>query len=277
MDRIIAATDLTARSHGVLGRATLAARALGAGTSAPASVCHVHVLPAGASPAREADARARIAAELTQTPGAGDVPSEIRILRGRPESALAEIVAESRATLLILGLHRARPVLDLLRLTTMERIVLRANVPVLIAQAPPKGPYARVLASVDFAPACAAALAAAARLAPAAEFHAIHALHLELREKFAPGNLEHSRAMTQAQALRTVFLALPGLPPNLEMPEIVPGGVHEVLAFRIDELHPDLLTIGTHSGRDPGALGNYARDLMRAPPTDVLVAKPAPA
>lgn len=270
MQQIIAATDLSALSDGVAARACLIGQALGAG------VIHVHVLPAGAAAAREGDARTRMQTALAATPGAGAAP-EIRVLRGRPESVLADLAAETGAGLVVLGPHRVRPVFDLLRLTTMERIVLRAEVPVLIAVQAQPAPYRRVLASADFAPASARALAAAAEIAPAAEFHAIHALQLDLREKFALGNVEHSRAMTRAEALRTAFLAMPGVPPCLHLPEIVPGGVHEVLAFRLEELQPDLLTIGTHSGRDPAALGNYARDLMRAPPTDILVAKPLPA
>jgi nucleotide-binding universal stress UspA family protein len=80
--------------------------------------------------------------------------------------------------------------------------------------------------------------------------------------------------MKAAEMQRTAFMALKGLPAALQMPEIVPGGVHEVLQFRIAELQPDLVVIGSNSGRDTTSLGNYARDLMRAPPTDMLVAKP---
>jgi hypothetical protein len=49
-------------------------------------------------------------------------------------------------------------VLDVLRLTTMEKIVLAAPVPVLIAHREPSRPYRRVLALTDFSPASAAAL-----------------------------------------------------------------------------------------------------------------------
>jgi len=66
----------------------------------------------------------------------------------------------------------------------------------------------------------------------------------------------------------------PGLPPNMTPPEIVRGGVHEVLRYRMAEGQTDLLVIASQSGRDPSRLGNYARDLMRAPPTDILVTKP---
>ena len=177
--------------------------------------------------------------------------------------------------MIVLGLHRERRVLDLLRLTTMERIVLAAPCPVLIAHRPAEGPYRQVLALSDFSPASAAALVAAARLAPAAQFHAIHALQMRLGARAIPGKHEFDTALARAEAARTAFLALPGLPALAEAPEIVPGGVHQVLAFRRDELGADLACIGAHSGRNPDALGNYARDLMRAPPTDLLVAKPA--
>lgn len=267
MTTIIAATDLTERSAGVLGRAAVIARTTGA------ALIPVHVMPDGSAVAQEVGAEELLRAELAQLPD-GIRIAEIRILQGRPEVVLPDLAEAEGAALLVLGLHRPRRVLDLLRLTTMERIVLNADVPVLIARNGPAGPYRCVLASTDFAPACARALAAAATIAPDAEFHAIHALRQDLRDKFGPGDIGDSRAMTQAEILRSAFVIMPGVPASLHLPEIIPGGVHEVVAFRLDELRPDLLAIGTHSGRVPGAIGNYARDFMRDPPTDVLVAKP---
>ena len=265
MVSIIAASDLTVRSREVAGRALALAGQLGA------RVILVHAVAPGTSAKRIADAERRLAGEL------GGGMGELRVLEGRPERVIPELAGQEGAAFVVLGLHRTRPVFDILRLTTMERIVLHAEAPVVIAHTPATHPYRTVLASIDFAPACAAALSAAARLAvPGAEFHAIHALHLPLRDKLSPAEVEESRAMTQAIALRDAFLRTPGLPEGLRLPEIVAGGVHEVLSFRLEELQPDLLAIGTHSGRDPGTLGNYARDLMRVPPTDMVVAKPPP-
>ena len=263
MGVIIAASDLTPRSRAVAGRALALAHRL------DARVLLIHCIPPGSAP-REAE-RARLALHASLEGRA----AEVRVLSGGPDRMIDTLCAEEDAVLVVLGLHRPRPLRDILGLTTMEKIVLRAPVPVLIAHTPPSRPYRTVLASTDFAPACAAALAAAARIAaPEADFHAIHALQLPLREIFSPLDVTHSRAMTAAEGLRTAFLAMPGVPARLHPPEIVAGGVHEVLSFRLEELQPDLLAIGTHSGRDPETLGNYARDLMRAPPTDVLVAKP---
>ena len=265
MRTIIAASDLSALSQEVAGRALALAPHLGA------RVILAHCVAPGVPSGDIEKARAALHDAL------GGRPAEVKVLSGPPELALRDLCRAEDAMLVVLGLHKFRRVMDVLGLTTMERILLRAPVPVLIAHRPASRPYRIVLSSTDFAPACAAALAAAALIAlPDAEFHAIHALQLGLRDKLSHGGVENSRAMTAAQALSQAFVAMPGVPALRHPPEIVPGGVHEILSYRLEELQPDLLAIGTHSGRDPETLGNYARDLMREPPTDVVVAKPPP-
>lgn len=339
MRTIIAATDLSARSAQVLGRAvSLAAQKPGEQPGAPGQqqrdsmrIILVHVIePAGFSPRRalrlkgrstsqdavlaELDALAApfgvpapMAPELVGDGGAGSAPGSVPdaapaphatgvrtgtdrggplrgdgagpqiecvVAEGPPEEALSALVEETGADLLILGLHKERRVLDALRLSTMERILLACDCPVLIAHRPPANPYATVLGAVDFGPASARALVVAGQLAPTARFYAIHALHQPLRDKLSPGDPDDTTGMIQAGMLRQAFCQTPGLPAALHPPEIIPGSLYEVLMFRLDELRPDLLTIGTQSNRIEGALGHYARDLMRAPPTDMLIARP---
>jgi nucleotide-binding universal stress UspA family protein len=285
---ILAATDFTPRSARVAGRAAALAQVMGA------RLVLVHVLPARPTGPVQAATGQRVRPLLARLGLAGraitreaaqarlltlsqslPVPAETRLLEGPVGEALALAAAETGATLLVLGLHRERRVLDVLRLTSMEKIVLASPVPVLIAHQPGARPYARVLALTDFSPGSAAALTMAARIAPDASFHAVHALQVPLVAAVAGGDAAHDTALTRAELMRTAFLALPGLPPFQEPPELVPGGVHEVLDYRRRELGADLVCIGTHSGSDPDALGHYSRDLMRAPPSDLLVAKPA--
>lgn len=266
---ILAATDLSPRSAHVPGRAaalaaTLGARLILAHVGPDEGNRPVHLPPLGRARAKAEDLDA-IAASCGAEP---------RRLIGEPAAVLAELARTEEAALIVLGLHRERRVLDVLRLTTMERIVLQSPCPVLIAQWPADHAYDRVLAPTDFSAASGAALTMAGRIAPTAQFHAVHALHLPLGAIFKRGSHETDAALARAAKRCAAFLAMPGLPALAEPPEIVPGGVHQVLAFRSQELGADLVAIGAHSGRDPGALGNYARDLMRAPPTDLLVAKP---
>lgn len=248
---VIAATDLSPRSAAVAGRAARIAETLGA---------------------RLILAHAR-GESGEETPGDAAPEAETRLLAGEPGKAIAALARAENACLIVLGLHRERRVLDLLRLTTMERIVLAAPCPVLIAHQPPQDAYRHILAPTDFAEASAEALKMAARLAPGADLHAIHALQLPLGGLVKLAPRENDTAMEKAQARRAQFLATPGLPALAEPPEIVPGGVHEVLDYRRRELGADLVAIGLHSGREH-PLGYYARDLMRAPPTDLLIARP---
>lgn len=265
---ILAATDLSDRSAHVVGRAAILAKTLGA------RLHLVHVGPDEAAGrfglGRSKGSPATQLAALAEAQNA-----TLHLLSGDPAEALATLAAQENAALIVLGLHRERRVLDLLRLTTMERIVLAAPCPVVIAHQPPTQDYAQVLALTDFSTSSAQAMAMAARIAPRASFHAVHALILPIGKAFKPGSRDTDRALDSAESRKRAFLAFPGMPTFAEDPEIVPGGVHQVLAFRQSELDADLVCIGAHSGRKPDALGNYARDLMRAPPTDLLVAKAA--
>ena len=300
---IIAASDLSARSAQVGPRAArvaqaLAARLVLAHVTAPEKLEMLEL--AAAEPAEAVAGRSEAPigsprplwaigrllsrrgrrdavdpAEALEATAKGLTPAaELRLMAGAAAEELARLAQDEAAVLMVLGLHRERRVLDLLRLTTMEQIVLAAPVPVLIAHRNAAKAYRRVLALTDFSPASTAALRFAARIAPGAEFHAIHALQMPLSARFVAQDAASDDVLTQAEQMRAAFLASPGLPELAEPPEIVPGGVHEVLAFRQVELNADLVCIGTHSGRDPGQLGHYARDLMRAPPTDLLIAKP---
>ncbi len=265
MNTIIAASDLSDRSENVLGRAVALAEQL------DGRVLFVHAAPRGMPDMRAEAARAQMQ-EACDTLRGGE-RAEVRVLRDRPELAIPELAAAEKATLLVLGLHRPRPVLDLLRLTTMERIVLRTAAPALVAHTAFTRPYSKVLAALDFSASDAAALALAARLAPGADFYAIHALQLPLREKLPRGrDTMGTPSLQEARARCEAWMTTPGLP-DMTPPEIVPGPPHEVLAFRVDELRPDLVTIGASSKADPDRLGNHTRDLMREPPTDILVAK----
>ncbi|GAB4264881.1 MAG: hypothetical protein Kow0013_12540 [Pararhodobacter sp.] len=272
---VIAATDLSTRSEHVAGRAARIARDLGA------RLIVAHVCPPEGSappallvPLSKARGDAHTTARQALQRIAERVGAEARALEGEAPAALAELARTENAALLVLGLHRERRVLDLLRLTTMERIVLRAPCPALIARSAPEHDYRCVLAPTDFSRASAEALIVAARLAPKAERHAVHALQMPLGSIFRPGHAETEAQLASADERMQAFLATPGLPALTEPPVVVPGGVHEVLEFRRQDLGADLLAIGANPGPDPRVLGNYARDLMRAPQADLLVAKP---
>lgn len=277
INTILAATDFTARSDAVMARAAGLARSLGCRVVLAHAVSRPKALAPRLRKARRIprtedqaqDALAQLAAAYPE------LEISLHGVEGAADQVIADLARQHAADLVIMGLHKPRAVLETLRSTTMERITLDVPCPVLIAHDRNAAlPYRRVLGAITFAPASAEALRMAAIIAPGAEFHAIHALQLPLSEKLPQAEPETCATMTEAELLRSAFMRLDGVPDSLHLPEIVPGGVHEVLQFRIQELQPDLVVLGSHSGRDPSSLGNYARDLMRDPPTDLLIAKP---
>lgn len=265
MSVVLAATDLSALSARVPARAARAARALGM------TVVVVHVVPPGAPPDAVARLRATLEALLTES-GAPD-GSAVLVATGRPEEAIVSLAASLDAALVVLGLHELRPTLDLLRLTTMERIVLTLDTPALIAHVERAGDYAHILLATDFCPASAAAARMAHRLAPQARLAGVHALSLSLIERRPGVDPDSTASMAAAEDARAAWMAAEGMDTLLATPpEILPGDVHDVLGFALEDGPADLLAIGSGSLRHTGKLGHYARDLMRAPPTDMLVA-----
>ena len=272
---ILVATDLQQRSAAAPERAAALARQLGA------RVVLVHATPGRIGPVARFALRKKPASQDESETALARIADQYRDVRmehviasGAVEDVVSQTALDVSADLVVLGLHKVRKVLDTLRLTTMERIALAVSCPVLVAHTAAVMPYRRVLGAITFAPASAQAMATAGILAPDAEFNAIHALQLPLKDKLPTSEVENGTTMTTAMLLRDAFMRLDGLPPQMNVPEIIAGGVHEVLQFRINELNPDLIVIGSASGRNAASLGNYARDLMRAPPTDLLIAKP---
>lgn len=258
MQTILAAADDSDRSTPALARAVALAAATGA------AVVAVTALAGGDG--EPAAAQATLLARLADCPGAARIDFRAEALIGGAAEVVPAAARTAGAGLMVLGLHRPRA-LDLLRTTTMERILAAAPVPVLLARATPARPYARLLALTALAPACAAALAAARALAPAAEVMILHALHLALGDRRRP-----EVPAARAEAAAAEWLASPGLPADLPPVMVVPGGLAELVALAVEEFRPDLVALGA-GRRGDGTLGHTVRDLIRDPPADVLVAR----
>lgn len=271
----LVATDLSPRADRAVQRAFRLAGWVGADLVLVSVIDED--LPAEIAGQMRAAAELRLARFAASIPRSGEVAHDTRIVPGDPAAAIPALAAELDADLVILGLHRPRAFLDMLRETTMERIVRHSPRPVLLVRDPVDHAYATVLAALDFAPASTAALQLAAELAPEADIHGVHALHIPWRGFVAPqvreGAVEPFRL--DAEAALAAWTDIHPMPARLRGVEIVEGPAHRVLAERIETLAPDLLAVGAHgrAGAAPSLLGSLANDLMRAPPCDLLVAR----
>lgn len=272
MQNILVATDLSERGDRAVSRAARLARDLGARLLVVTVVDGE--LPDDIADAYTEGAEAaldRIVAALGKLAKTG---YQRHVLRGDPALAIATLAQAEAADLLVIGTHRERPFVDAFRDTTMERVVRQARCPVLIARNPAAGPYRGVVGAVDFSPAAAAALRAAAAIAPKARLCAVHALHIPFKglmptETDAP-------FLREARAAERDWRKSEALPEALDKVEIVEGAVLDVLAEAIRKNGADLVAVGAHAGAGlvTSLLGGFATGLIRNAGADVIVARP---
>ena len=273
---ILVATDMSNRSDRAMARAFHIARDLGA----PVVVMTVldDAMPAEMLPDLHNRCRERLDRYCAGLSG-GQVPFTVEVQTGDPAEDIIAAVEALQPRLLVLGTHRPRPFMDMLRETTMQRIVRRSQAPVLLATDRDDHEYRKVLLPTDFSPASAAAARLALEIAPKAELSALHALQVPYSGMLATApsaraDLEKPfrHDAKRADALWRQELDLSGMPPT----EIVLGAPQLLVRDRAGQGRADLIAMGAHGrvGAARAILGSVSTDLMRDPPCDLLIARP---
>ncbi len=269
---ILVATDLSERSDRALHRAVTLARDM----DCPLVVLHVmdDAMPEDMADALRGKAEARLERQCAAV--AEGVDCDLRVVLGDPTGQILKALGSDAPMLLVMGTHRPRPFLDGLRETTMMRIVRRGDCPALVVRDPGEARYETVLAACDFSPACDAAIDLAARIAPGAAIHPVHALHVPYSGMLAPsGGGVDAVAASFVQDAETRAAAW--TPPVATRPvRVVTGPAQAVLWREAESLSAHLICCGAHgrAGAAPALLGSLANDLMRESYCDVLIARP---
>lgn len=143
--RVLCATDLWPRSDGAVWRAHAVARAL----DAQLLLLHVVDPTESARAIRRRGARVRFVLDAQARKLAWwRNGAEISVRAGQPHKTIADIAIEWDADLIVLGPYRRR-FGDSLRGTTAERVIRRAERPVLVVNGVSAGPYRHVLLTAD--------------------------------------------------------------------------------------------------------------------------------
>ncbi|MFT4620433.1 MAG: nucleotide-binding universal stress UspA family protein [Sulfitobacter sp.] len=282
MKTIAVATDLSMRSDRAVARAWRLADEHNA-TLYVFSVVD-DTLPEALGETVAAETQARLVQFCEAQTGADKVTWHAQILRGAPDEALATAAKSYGADLMVLGLHRRRPFMDLIFETTMERLTRSLGCPVLIVRDPADHAYTCVLGALDFAPASADALRIARRLAPTAGLHAAHAVPVPyVGMATAPGLTGELPPMIDPApfmeaAVQQKYAWLDANPDLADLADISveEGSVQAVIGHKRAALRPDLISMGAH-GRAlpvPWLMGSFATDMMRDPPCDLLIVPP---
>jgi nucleotide-binding universal stress UspA family protein len=273
---LLLATDLSCRCDRALDRALM----LAAGWNAKLQVLHVieNEEPDHADeslPRRSAQTLAeRQLREATRDRG---IEAEILIEQGRPAEAILRKAVELDSELIVTGIARggtlARSVLG----TTVERLVHRAPMPVLVVKARPWHPYRKVVAASDFSESAAHALREALCMFPEARMSLAHAYRVPF-EGFISREANEGELLTDAQNGCAAFLSSLGVSADAvaEIECLIRYGSPEgVIGRHVWDQEIELAVMGTHgrSGRFSILMGSTAERLLAYLPCDVLVVR----
>jgi universal stress protein E len=280
MKEILVAADLSPSSERALGRAVILA------VDSRARLTALHVigdwLPDDIAEALQTRAEQSLRAQLAANPSAASVEIGVEIVRGDPFAEILTQAWRRRAELIVMGMHRKAPFLDLFRGTTVERVLRRGDLPVLVASSEPSRPYRRVLVAVDLSVSSRRALEFALRLVPDGEFHVVHAYDVPFAGFLtAPGSheqvaTEHAKQLAKMvdEEVRTFLGQFPELRTRCHL-LLERGETAEVLARAIGQVRPDLIALGTHgrTGIARAMVGSVAGEILANPPCDVVAVK----
>lgn len=287
MKSIMLATDFSERSDRALRRAVLLAGQSGA------TLKVVHVVDDD-QPRRIVDLEKELAESLLR-----DVRVTMRDVDGiecttdvvcaAPHRGIAQSVAQFRPDLLVVGPHRRQALRDVFVGTTAERTIRSVDCPVLMANAPPLGPYRRALLTTDFSDDAGHAahvfvtlgLAQRMRVAMLHVFN-VPELHLALSHMMGPDERASIIADQRKIAARNLS-ALAGCAEMSKADQFLRHAkrrpAQEILSMAKME-RIDLIVVGTHgkSVLSRVFLGSVAEEVLRAADCDVLaVPSKAPA
>jgi nucleotide-binding universal stress UspA family protein len=279
--RILLATDLSARCDRALDRAGVLA------DEWDAELVALHVIESTGALQRRGNASAPSwrrplePLDIAQRQLRKDLQSSGRHLttlvkEGEPAEMIASTAVELGCDLVVTGVARDETFGRFLLGTTVDRLLRRMHIPLLVVRGRARAAYRHIVVATDFSDVSLDALRIAAEFFPGRPLNVFHAYQLP----FAPLAEDHDRLARQYGAIAerecTEFLErfragaaiVPGLRTWIEHGDVAP-----LLDEFVAERDIDLLVLGAH-GRNALAeafIGSTATRILRSLPCDALV------
>lgn len=185
------------------------------------------------------------------------------------------------ADLIVMGMHNKVGFKDLFIGTTIERVISRGVVPVLMVRDQPLGAYESIVYGADFSDAATKALSVALEIADGADLSVIHTYSfpdtttgdkIEVYAGDVLVQIEEGKFEEHKAKLDDMIEKLSASVKEISY-DLIKGNVQESLLAKIDTKGRVLLAIGGHSRTSffRSKLGGTAHDLMTNPPCDILV------
>lgn len=282
-DRIALATDLSHRCDRALDRAVMLAKAW----KAELLVIHALEEPADSyffgnrqdlpswrrppDPARAA--RERLYQDLAEEDPGIEVALHVEV--GAPAPTVLDAAAKSGAGLLVTGVARDETLGRMLLGDTVDRLIRKSPLPVLIVRDRAAAPYQHLVVATDFSDSSRIALQTAVRFFPKADLTLFHGYDVPFAGYLGRAEIEKQFEGYGTDATDK-FLQEAGLAPDAmgNVVRLVEHGVPEVLlADFARRTRRHLTVVGTHGGGliYEALIGSTARKIIDAVPGDVLL------
>lgn len=290
LERLLAATDLSAPSRHAAERAALIAKDTGA-TLRLMHVISDSVLdrlrqllePSGDDVEQRLRQKidrdvAHLVEHIQRTCG---LAATAEVVTGALVATIVDRAAACHADLLVLGARGANFMRRLLIGSTAERLVRKSPRPMLVVKQPPHEPYRRLLIAVDFSPSSLAAVRLARAVAPRAERVLLHAYDVPYEDWMRTAEVrddvlqhyQHVARQRASQELRAFLEA--GAMTAAGVPTAVLKGDATLRILEQElELDCDLIVIGKQgeSRAEEILLGSVTKHILQQSQSDVLIA-----
>ena len=202
---------------------------------------------------------------------------EICIREGDPPDVVMAAAEQEEADLIVLGTARSETLGRMLLGNTIENLVRKSPVSVLVVKNRPRGAYRHVLTGTDFTEESRHGLTIATGLFPEANHVLMHAYEMPYRALMLDTKLSHDFSAMETDTIKS-FLDEAEIPEEIRArvhPLIEHGPPEGMLRKYVTERDADLVVIGAYSRSLAFHLliGGTARRIVDAMPSDVLVVR----
>ncbi|GIK50047.1 MAG: universal stress protein [Alphaproteobacteria bacterium] len=281
--KILLATDLSARSDRALDRATQLARQWNAG------LIVVHALEnqtiASRSPfyddlpswRRPPDPALVVERQIRRDLREPVADLRIIVTQGEAPEVILDVAAQERCDLIVVGATRGQGLGRAVLGRTVEYLIRRAPTSVLVVKSRPSGAYRHILVGTDFTAEAGYGLSVAAHMFPDAAFAVMHAFDMPYRSLSGASQLSRDFSAMEQEEIKAFVR-------DADMPESVRSGIvtliehgrPEVMIHNyVIEQNADLTVIGTvgHGRLFHLLIGGHAPKIVDGTPSDILVVR----
>ncbi|MBN8973602.1 MAG: universal stress protein [Rhizobiales bacterium] len=277
--KILAATDFSTRSNRALRQAALLAQ------SDDSLLFMVHVVdndqPDDLVRMEQREAERILREQMGAMPEIRWTHARPMVIAGDPFDGILQAATEIQPDLIVMGSHRKQLLRDIFIGTTVERVIRKAALPVLMVNHEAQRRYERILAPTDMSDISANALHVARSIGLLGDGATlVHAFTALAKGKMSVAGVDRDSIADYIEGERrqasnelAAFLIandLQGLQWRLRVED---GSPMEIISRAVTDIEPDLMVMGTH-GRSrliKALIGSTTEEALRSLNVDILV------